>query len=104
MSGTVRSTAYDELLQAFKDAVIYALHTGRLSPICADFDVALIYAIGGVARAARDGSRTGDLVREACRAFGQYAVHQGSFEDDPPALKNITERATLGKPDRSDTA
>lgn len=104
MSGTWRSTVYDELLRAFKDAVIYALRTGQLSPICADFDVALIYAIGDVARAVRDGSRTADLVREACRAFGQYAVHQDRFEDDPPALKNITERATQDQPDRSDTA
>ncbi len=88
----MRPTVYDELLQAFKDALIHAVHTGRLSPVCADFDVALIYAIGNVARAARDGSRTGDLVREACRAFGQYAVSQDSFED-PPALKNIADRA-----------
>jgi hypothetical protein len=95
---------YDELLHAFKEAVIYALHTGRLSPICADFDVALIYAIGAVARAARDGARTGDLVREACWAFGQYAVRQTGLEDDPPALQNIAKREIQGAPDRSDIA
>lgn len=103
MSGTARATVYDELLHAFKHALMHALRTGRLSPVCADFDVGLIYAIGNVARAARDGSRTGDLVREACRAFGTYAVFQGSFEG-PPVLKNITERATQDKPDRFDTA
>jgi hypothetical protein len=80
--------SYDELLQAFKSALIHALRTGRLSPICADFDVALIYAIGDVARATRDGRRTGALVREACRAFGQYAVLQDTFEEQPKqALK-----------------
>ena len=72
-------STYDELLQAFKLALSHALRTGQLSPVCADFDVALIYAIGDVARAARDGSRTGDLVREACRAFGQYVVRHDSF-------------------------
>jgi hypothetical protein len=67
-SAAVWSTAYDELLQAFKRA---------------DFDVALIYAIGDVARAARDGRPTRGAVREACRAFGEYAVRQDSFEDRP---------------------
>lgn len=99
----MRPTVYDELLQAFKHAVIHALRTGQLSPICADFDVALIYAIGDIARAARDGRRTSDAVRQACWAFGQYAVHQDTFEDDPPALKS-TERATRDELDRSDTA
>lgn len=77
------STSYDELLHAFKAALRHALLTGRLSPICADFDVALIFAIGDVARAVRDGSRTNDLVREACRVFGQYAVHHDSGEGWP---------------------
>jgi hypothetical protein len=38
-----------------------------------DFDLALIQVLGDVVRAVRDGSRTGDLARDACRAFAEYA-------------------------------
>jgi hypothetical protein len=39
-----------------------------------DFDLALIQVLGDVVRAVRDGSRTGDLVRAAFRAFAEYAL------------------------------
>ena len=84
MDDASRSSSYEEKLQTFRVLVKHTLESGELLPACLDFDLALIQVLSDVVRAVRDGSRTGDLVRDACRAFAEYAfrnegiMHQAS--------------------------
>jgi hypothetical protein len=73
MDDASRPPSYEEKLQTFSAVVRHILERGELLPACLDFDLALIQVLGDVVRAVRDGSRTGDLVRDACRAFAEYA-------------------------------
>ena len=61
-------------MHTFKAVLNHALRQGELLPICLSFDLAVMQAIGDVARAAADGSPTRELVGEACKAFATYAV------------------------------
>ena len=72
MDDTSRSPSYEEKLQTFRVVLRHILERGELLPACLDFDLALIQVLGDVVRAVRDGSRTGDLVRDAFRAFAEY--------------------------------
>ena len=73
MDDASRLPLYDEKLQTFRVAVRHILEHGELPPACLDFDLALIQKLGDIVRAVRDGSRTGDLVRDAWRVFAEYA-------------------------------
>jgi hypothetical protein len=73
MNDASRSSSYEEKLQTFRVVVGHILEHGELPSACLDFDLALIQVLGDVVRAVRDGSRTGDRVRDACRAFAEYA-------------------------------
>jgi hypothetical protein len=72
MNDDYRSPSYEEKLRTFRVVLRHILERGELPPACLDFDLALIQALGDVVRAVRDGSRTSDLVRDACRAFAEY--------------------------------
>jgi hypothetical protein len=74
MDEASRSPLYDEKLQTFRVVLRHILECGELLPACSNFDLGLVQALGDVVRAVRDGSRTGDLVREARRAFAEYAL------------------------------
>jgi hypothetical protein len=52
----------------------HALRQGELSPGCLTFDLTVMHAIGGVARAAHNGSPTRELISKACEAFANYAA------------------------------
>jgi hypothetical protein len=73
MDDASRSPSYEERLETFRVVLRHLLEHGELLPACLDFDLALIQVLGDVVRAVRDGSRTGDLARDACRAFAEYA-------------------------------
>ena len=79
MGETAGPPADDDLLHAFKAVLNHALRHGELPPTCLAFDLAVVQAVGDVARAARDSSPTRELVTEACRAFAKY-------NEKPPAL------------------
>ena len=73
MDDASRLPSHEEQLQTFRVVVRHILEHGELPPACLDFDLALIQKLGDVVRAVRDGSRTGDLVRDAWRVFAEYA-------------------------------
>jgi hypothetical protein len=73
MDDASRLPSHEEELQAFRVVVRHILDHGELPPACLDFDLALIQKLGDIVRAVRDGSRTGDLVRDAWRVFADYA-------------------------------
>jgi hypothetical protein len=73
MDDASRLPPYEEKLQTFRVVVRHILEHGELPPACLDFDLALIQKLGDIVRAVRDGSRTGDLVRDAWRVFAEYA-------------------------------
>ena len=73
MDHASRLPSYDEKLQTFRAVVRHILERGELPSACLDFDVALIQKLGDIVRAARDGSRTSDLVRDAWRVFAEHA-------------------------------
>jgi hypothetical protein len=79
MDDVSRSPSYEEKLQTFRVVLRHIVERGELLPACLDFDLALIQVLGDVLRAVGDGSRTGDLVRDACRAFAEYAVRSEGF-------------------------
>ena len=84
MDDASRPPSYEEKLQTFRAVVRHILERGELLPACLDFDLALIQVLGDVGRAVRDGSRTGDLVRDACRAFAEYAFrNEGIMQQQP---------------------
>jgi hypothetical protein len=76
MGETAGPPSYEELLHTFKAVLNHALRQGELLPTCLSFDLAVVQAIGDVARAAGDGSPTRELVGVACQAFAKYAVEQ----------------------------
>lgn len=81
MDDASRSPSYEQKLHTFRVVLRHILERGELLPACSDFDFALIQALGDVVRAVRDGSRTGDLVRDACRAFAKYAFrNEGTMQ------------------------
>ena len=81
MDDVSRSLSVEEELETFRVVLRHILERGELLPACLDFDLALIQVLGDVVRAVRDGSRTGDLVRDACRAFAEYAFqNEGTMQ------------------------
>lgn len=66
--------SYEELLQAFKEAINCVLSGAVLSPTSALFDVPLTLALLDVAHAVREERPTGPLVTRACAAFADYAA------------------------------
>jgi hypothetical protein len=71
--------AKDDLLHTFEAVLKHALRHGELPPTCLAFNLAVVQAVGDVARAARDHSPTRELVTEAWRAFAKYAAdHQAA--------------------------
>jgi hypothetical protein len=79
MDDASRSPSYEEELQTFRVVLRHILERGELLPACLNFDLELIQALGDVLRAVRDGSRTGDLARDAYRAFAEYAFRNGEI-------------------------
>lgn len=70
------SLVHDDMQRAFNSVLKHALRHGELPPTCLAFDIAVVQAVGDVARAARDNSPTNQLVTEACLAFAKYAAEQ----------------------------
>ncbi len=84
MGETAGLLAHDDLLYAFKAVLKHALRYGELPPTCLAFDLAVVQAVGDVARAASDSSPIRVPVTEACMAFAKYAAGQdAAFGLDP---------------------
>jgi hypothetical protein len=73
MDDASRSLSYEGKLQTLRAVLRHILERGELLPACLVFDLKLIQVLGDVVRAVRDGSPTGDLVRDAYRTFAQSA-------------------------------
>ena len=88
MDDASRSPFYDEKLQTFRFVLRHILDRGELLPACSNFDLPLVQALGDVVRAVRDGSRTGDLVRDAYRTFAQSAFRNDGIMEQQQASKS----------------
>jgi hypothetical protein len=86
MGETAGPPADDDLLHAFKAVLNHALRHGELPATCLAFDLAVVQAVGDVARAARDSSPTRELVAEACMAFAKYAAEQEAVQGSKSSL------------------
>jgi hypothetical protein len=86
MRETAGLLAHDDLLRTFKAVLQHALRHGELPPTCMAFDLAVVQAVGDVARAASDSSPTRELVGEACIAFAKYAAEQRTPQTSKPPL------------------
>ncbi|HEY9304877.1 MAG TPA: hypothetical protein VIO95_11360, partial [Mycobacterium sp.] len=80
MRQTAGSLANDDLLHTFQAVLKHALRHGELPPTCLAFNLAVVQAVGDVARAARDSSPTRELVAEARRAFAKCAAEQKAVQ------------------------
>jgi hypothetical protein len=88
------SSSYENLLQAFKQAINTVLSGAVLPPVSPLFDVRLTLALLDVAHAVREERPTQYLVARACAAFTTYVADaeakQRSEEAQGQRLKAAT--------------
>lgn len=72
------SSSYEDLLQAFKEAINRVLTGSGLPPAFARLDVPLTLALLDVAHAVRHKRPTHVAVANACNAFDAYTVQRGA--------------------------
>jgi len=68
--------SYEEMLQAFKDALDRVLSGAVLPPTAATFNLTLTLCLLDIAHAVRQGRRTQSVVTRACEAFAEYAADE----------------------------
>jgi hypothetical protein len=86
MAESAEPPSYEELVHTFKAVLGYVLHEGQLPPTCLLFDLALVQALGDVARAVNDGSPTRELETMACKAFAKFAADQEAAQHSKSLL------------------